>query len=174
MVGKIKDFYENPKSWRRIHASFALFWLVMIIPTMLLWPESILWIALLSVWANVGSEFEAFQSSRAQMKAPKSDYDHWWQEPKFWVVYHGVATVVWLFLIIPTLTIWQDSVVWVAFMSVYAAHATHLGSFHASGAEKESDEENGSNDDGESEPEERSHESSDVHGDAGDREEPTE
>lgn len=139
-MSKIKDFYENPKSWRRIHASFAIFWLVMVIPTVLLWPESILWIAILSVWANVGSEFEAFQSSRAQMKAPRTDYEHWWQVPKFWVYYHAVGTLIWLALLTPTILFWSESVLWVAFMSVYAAHATHLGSFHASGAEKESDE----------------------------------
>lgn len=44
-------------------------WLVLVIPTVLWWRESILWVALMSVWANVASHFAAWQGARAEVAA---------------------------------------------------------------------------------------------------------
>jgi hypothetical protein len=43
-------------------------WLGMIYPTVVFWKESILWIAIMSVWANVAGEFASYQGARAEKK----------------------------------------------------------------------------------------------------------
>lgn len=54
-------------------ATFHMFatavWLVLTIPTLLWWRETILWVALMSVWANVASHFGAWQAARAEVAA---------------------------------------------------------------------------------------------------------
>jgi hypothetical protein len=51
---------------RRFHAVMTLAWLALAIPSLLWWKDSILWIILLSVWANFASHFGAWQSARAE------------------------------------------------------------------------------------------------------------
>lgn len=51
------------------HMWATLVWLALITPTLLWWRESILWVALMSVWANVASHFGAWQAARAEVAA---------------------------------------------------------------------------------------------------------
>jgi uncharacterized membrane protein YdbT with pleckstrin-like domain len=51
---------------RRFHATMTIVWLVLTVPSLLWWSESLLWIILLSVWANVASHFGAWQGARAE------------------------------------------------------------------------------------------------------------
>lgn len=41
-------------------------WLLLLVPSLLWWKDSILWVILLSVWANVASHFSAWQGARAE------------------------------------------------------------------------------------------------------------
>lgn len=58
----------NSRWLRRFHGVATLIWMALVIPTLLLWSESILWVALMSVWANVASHFAAWQASRTEVK----------------------------------------------------------------------------------------------------------
>lgn len=51
---------------RRFHAIATVVWLTLVIPTLLWWSKSILWVGLMSVWANVASHFGAWQGARAE------------------------------------------------------------------------------------------------------------
>ena len=51
---------------RRFHATLTCIWLALVIPTILWWSESILWVALMSVWANVAGHFAGWQGARAE------------------------------------------------------------------------------------------------------------
>jgi hypothetical protein len=51
---------------RRFHAVATLIWLTLAVPSILWWKDSLLWIILLSVWANVASHFSAWQGARAE------------------------------------------------------------------------------------------------------------
>jgi uncharacterized membrane protein YdbT with pleckstrin-like domain len=51
---------------RRFHAVATLIWLALVVPSLLWWSHSLVWIILLSVWANVASHFGAWQSTRAE------------------------------------------------------------------------------------------------------------
>lgn len=54
------------KLLRRFHAVMTVVWLLLAIPSLLWWKESILWVIVLSVWANVASHFGAWQGARAE------------------------------------------------------------------------------------------------------------
>lgn len=41
-------------------------WFILVIPTVLLWSESVLWVALISCYANAVGHFAAWQGSRAE------------------------------------------------------------------------------------------------------------
>jgi uncharacterized membrane protein YdbT with pleckstrin-like domain len=51
---------------RRFHATATIVWLLLVVPSVLWWKQSLLWIILLSVWANVASHFGAWQGARAE------------------------------------------------------------------------------------------------------------
>jgi len=36
------------KTWRHIHATLTLVWFLLVIPTVILWADSVLWVALIS------------------------------------------------------------------------------------------------------------------------------
>lgn len=46
--------------------------MLLIIPTMIWWKDSILWVALMSVWANVVSHGTAWQAARAEVAAKEN------------------------------------------------------------------------------------------------------
>lgn len=51
---------------RRFHAVMTIVWLLLVVPTLLWWRDSIFWVALMSVWANFASHFSAWQSARTE------------------------------------------------------------------------------------------------------------
>lgn len=57
---------------RRFNGVATLVWLALVIPTVLFWRESILWIAIMSVWANVAASFGAWASFRTEEKVEDS------------------------------------------------------------------------------------------------------
>lgn len=51
---------------RRFHAVMTLIWLALVLPTVLWWRDSILWVAIMSVWANFAAHFAGWQGARAE------------------------------------------------------------------------------------------------------------
>jgi len=55
------------KTWRHIHATLTLVWFLLVIPTtVILWADSVLWVALISCYANAAAHFSAWQGTRAE------------------------------------------------------------------------------------------------------------
>ena len=52
--------------WRRFHAGMTAVWFVLIVPTVAWWHDSILWLGLISCYANAVGHFSAYQGSRAE------------------------------------------------------------------------------------------------------------
>jgi hypothetical protein len=50
--------------------------------------------------------------------------------------YHFVMMWVWAFLAIPTVLFWKESILWVAFMSLYANFVGHFSGWDAARAEE--------------------------------------
>lgn len=46
-----------------------MFWFGMIIPTVLLWSKSILWVAFLSIYANAATHYSAYAAERSEVQA---------------------------------------------------------------------------------------------------------
>jgi hypothetical protein len=51
--------------------------------------------------------------------------------------FHLVSAGVWALLAIPTVLWWKDSVLWVAFCSLYANAGFHIGAYQGTRAERE-------------------------------------
>lgn len=50
----------------RVNLALAVFWVVAIWPTLALWKDSVLWVALMSLWANIASHIAAWLAARAE------------------------------------------------------------------------------------------------------------
>lgn len=59
--------------------------------------------------------------------------------PRRVAVMHYAMAAVWVLLLIPTLLLWKNSVLWVAAMSLYANFVGHLSAAKASRAEQEAE-----------------------------------
>jgi len=57
---------STAKTWRHIHATLTLVWFLLVIPTVILWADSVLWVALISCYANAAAHFSAWQGTRAE------------------------------------------------------------------------------------------------------------
>lgn len=64
---------KNPVLLKRFHAAATVFWLVAAVPTVVWLKDSILWVALMSVWANVAGHWSAWQGVRAEEEAKHND-----------------------------------------------------------------------------------------------------
>lgn len=53
---------------------------------------------------------------------------------------HLVLAIVWAVLAIPTVLVWHDSILWVAFMSIYAIIVSHLAADEADKAKHAAEE----------------------------------
>lgn len=56
---------------KKLHLGLTLLWAIAVIPTLLWWRESILWVAFMSLYANVVGHWSAYQAARAE-KVQKS------------------------------------------------------------------------------------------------------
>ena len=56
------------KILRRFHLAMTIVWALLVIPTVTLWPNSVLWVALMSAWANVMAHFAAYMAGRTEKR----------------------------------------------------------------------------------------------------------
>lgn len=54
-----------------VHLTLTTVWALLTIPTLVWWRESILWVAFMSLYANVAAHWSAFQGARAERSAEK-------------------------------------------------------------------------------------------------------
>lgn len=50
----------------RLHFWLTLAWIGLIVPTVMFWSRSILWVLLMSIWANAATHWGAYQAARAE------------------------------------------------------------------------------------------------------------
>ena len=68
MIARLSD----PENMKRFNAAATVFWLLAGIPTVLIWKESILWLAIMSLWANVASHMAGWLAARVEVKQDES------------------------------------------------------------------------------------------------------
>lgn len=49
-----------------IHTVLTLVWVVLVFPTLLWWRDSVQWVALMSLWANIASHWAAREAAKAK------------------------------------------------------------------------------------------------------------
>jgi len=55
-------------AWRRVHAVLTLVWFALAVPTVLLWPDSVVFVAIASCYANGVGHFGAWQAARVEQQ----------------------------------------------------------------------------------------------------------
>lgn len=51
---------------RKLHLAMTVLWGLTALPTIVWWKESILWVAFMSLYANVVGHWSAYQATRAE------------------------------------------------------------------------------------------------------------
>jgi hypothetical protein len=57
----------------RLHLCLAVVWALLAIPTLLWWHDSVLWVALVSLYANAVGHLAAFQAARAERRVEQAE-----------------------------------------------------------------------------------------------------
>lgn len=66
---KFKKKFQDPTTWRKFHGVMTVVWMLLIIPSLLWWSQALPWVVFMSVWANVGTHFGAWQGARAEVES---------------------------------------------------------------------------------------------------------
>jgi hypothetical protein len=56
----------SPQAFRRFHLVLMVVWSLLLIPTLIWWRESVLWVASMSLYANFVGHFSAWQAVRSE------------------------------------------------------------------------------------------------------------
>ena len=56
---------KRPKA-STIHTALTLVWAALVLPTLFWWRESVMWVALMSLWANIASHWAAREAAKAK------------------------------------------------------------------------------------------------------------
>jgi hypothetical protein len=60
---------RSTAAWlRRFHLTMTGTWATLIVPTLLWWSNSVLWVALMSAWANIMAHFAAYMAGRTEQR----------------------------------------------------------------------------------------------------------
>lgn len=72
MVCGVKSKFHDPHFWKHFHGVMTIVWIILIVPSMLWWKDALPWIVFMSVWANVGTHFGAWQAARAEVMSAEN------------------------------------------------------------------------------------------------------
>jgi hypothetical protein len=61
----------SPGRAAAVHYSMASLWALLLVPTLIWWPNSVLWVAFMSLYANFVGHLSAAKASRAEQEAEK-------------------------------------------------------------------------------------------------------
>lgn len=65
----IRARLHDPAFTTAFHKWATLAWILLLIPSLIWWRESIAWVVTMSVWANIAGHWSAYQASRAEENA---------------------------------------------------------------------------------------------------------
>lgn len=49
-------------------------WISLLIPTLVWWSESVLWVAFMSLYANIGMHYTSYQSARTEREVKNGEH----------------------------------------------------------------------------------------------------
>ncbi|HBC9223963.1 TPA: hypothetical protein KE812_004490 [Enterobacter cloacae] len=59
----------SPRIIKRCHLSAAVIWFILAIPSVLLWKNSVLWVIIISIYANIVGHLSGYSAARADQAA---------------------------------------------------------------------------------------------------------
>ena len=62
-----------PRVWVRIHGTLCVVWVLMTIPAVLWWKDSVPFLVFLSVYANFAGSMASLQAARADLNSPTNE-----------------------------------------------------------------------------------------------------
>lgn len=66
-------FVSSARFWQRFHICASLLWLALCIPGLLWWRDSVPFLVLASLWANVVGHASSAQAARAERRVDPND-----------------------------------------------------------------------------------------------------
>ncbi len=63
-MSRLRDLLGEPGTWVRIHGMLALSWVVLAVPAVLIWRESVPFLVFISVYANFAGSVASWQAAR--------------------------------------------------------------------------------------------------------------
>lgn len=60
---------RDARRWARLHLTMTCVWALLLIPTLLWWRDSLMWVIAMSLYANFVGHFSAWQAARAELNA---------------------------------------------------------------------------------------------------------
>lgn len=73
LFSKIRNKLHDPVFTTDFHKWATIVWILLLIPSVLFWSEAIMWVVLMSVWANIAGHWSAYQASRAELKQDEAN-----------------------------------------------------------------------------------------------------
>jgi hypothetical protein len=70
---KLRALLDDPSFWARTHATLTVIWVLLIPPSILLWRDSVPYLVLISVWANVAGSAASWQAAKADRNSVDAD-----------------------------------------------------------------------------------------------------
>lgn len=58
--------FTDRKYTMKLHLALMVMWIILIVPTLLWWKESILWVLMISIYANIVGHWGAFQAVKSE------------------------------------------------------------------------------------------------------------
>jgi hypothetical protein len=73
LLGRLLDDIDPaPRALARFHLMMMFAWALLAIPTVLIWKQSILWVAFMSLYANFVGHFSGWDAARAETMADEA------------------------------------------------------------------------------------------------------
>lgn len=63
----------SPATWVKIHATLACVWALLMIPSLLYWKESLVWVIAMSCYANFAGSMASLQAAKGDANSPTSE-----------------------------------------------------------------------------------------------------
>lgn len=60
----------SPAAWSRIHAALAVTWALLLVPSLLWWRDSLIWVIAMSCYANCAGSMASWMAARADANSP--------------------------------------------------------------------------------------------------------
>jgi len=69
----LRSRLSDPRVWVRIYSIIAAAWVLLMIPSLLWWKDSLLWVIAMSCYANFAGSMASLQAARADVNSSTAE-----------------------------------------------------------------------------------------------------